>query len=295
MKLKGLAIAPQPFFSPRGTPFSVYYRSLVTAELGAELDLLTYGEGQDVDIPGVRIVRIPRVPFLEPIKIGPSAAKLFLDVFVVLWTVGLLIRNRYDFVHAHEESVFFARFLKPVFGFKLIYDMHSSLPEQLTNYRYTTSRALIGAFEWLERTCLKAADAVITICPELAAYAEPRMPDPSRHLLIENSIFDPVRLAHARGEAPPAELVALPADRPIVVYAGTFEAYQGLDMLIEGFAAARKRLPAGVPAAGRRQRRAGREVPPAGRGGRHRPAATSPSPAASTRPPPRPTWPAPRS
>ena len=31
--------------------------------------------------------------------------------------------------------MFFARFLKPVFGFKLIYDMHSSLPEQLTNYQ----------------------------------------------------------------------------------------------------------------------------------------------------------------
>lgn len=243
MGLKGLAIAPQPFFSPRGTPFSVYYRSLVTAELGAEVDLLTYGEGQDVDIPGVRIVRIPRFRFLEPIKIGPSPAKLFLDVFVVLWTLGLLIRNRYDFVHAHEESVFWARFLKPIFGFKLIYDMHSSLPEQLTNYKFTTSRAIIGAFEALERTCLKASDAVITICPELASYAEARMPDPSRHLLIENSIFDPVRLTRANGTAAPADLIALPEERPIVVYAGTFEAYQGLDMLIEGFAEARKTCP----------------------------------------------------
>jgi len=237
MKMKGLAIAPQPFFSPRGTPFSVYYRSLVTAELGAELDLLTYGEGQDVDIPGVRVIRIPRFRFVEPIKIGPSSAKLFLDGFIILWTFALLIRHRYDFVHAHEEGIFFSRFLKPIFGFKLIYDMHSSLPEQLANYQFTTSRALIWIFEKLEQTCLRASDAVITICPELAAYAEPRMPDPSRHLLIENSIFDPVRLRHAAARpTQPANLAPLPADRPIVAYAGTFEAYQGLDILIRGFA-----------------------------------------------------------
>ncbi len=241
MSLKGLVIAPQPFFSPRGTPFSVYYRSLVTAELGAELDLLTYGEGQDVDIPGVRIIRIPRFRFVEPIRIGPSLAKLFLDGFVVLWTLALLVRRRYDFVHAHEESIFFSRFLKPIFGFKLIYDMHSSLPEQLTNYKFTTSRLLIGTFEWLERTCLRASDAVITICPELAAYAEPRLPDPERHLLIENSIFDPVRLAGSAGAAPePGPLLPLPADRPIVAYAGTLEAYQGIDILIEGFAKAHR-------------------------------------------------------
>ena len=55
--MKALVIAPQPFFSPRGTPFSVYYRTMVTAELGVEIDFLTYGEGQDVDIPGVRIMR----------------------------------------------------------------------------------------------------------------------------------------------------------------------------------------------------------------------------------------------
>jgi hypothetical protein len=84
-------------------------------------------------------------------------------------------------VHAHEESVFFARFLKPLFGFKLIYDMHSSLPEQLTNFNYTKSRFLIGTFRALEESALRAADAVITICPALADYATARIPDPRKH------------------------------------------------------------------------------------------------------------------
>ena len=40
--MKMLVIAPHPFFTPRGTPFSVYYRTLVMAEQGVEIDLLTY-------------------------------------------------------------------------------------------------------------------------------------------------------------------------------------------------------------------------------------------------------------
>lgn len=168
--MKALVIAPQPFFTPRGTPFSVYYRTLVTSELDVKVDLLTYGEGQDVDIPGVRIIRIPRFGFLGPIKVGPSYLKLFLDIFMLIWTVQLLLVNRYDFVHAHEEAVFFCRFLKPIFRFKLIYDMHSSLPQQLTNFQFTKSKFIIWLFKKLEDSCLYAADAIITICPDLADY-----------------------------------------------------------------------------------------------------------------------------
>lgn len=193
--MKALVIAPQPFFSPRGTPFSVYYRTLITAELGIEVDLLTYGEGDNVEIPGVRIIRIPHFGFLGSVKIGPSYLKLFLDIFIVLWTIGLLIRNKYDLVHAHEEAIFICPILKPIFKFKLVYDMHSSLPEQLTNFKFTTSKFLIKIFKALEEWCLRASDATITICPSLYEYASQVVDDKSKVCLIENSIFDEVKVA----------------------------------------------------------------------------------------------------
>ena len=170
--MRALVIAPQPFFSPRGTPFSVYHRTRVIAEQGIDVDFLTYGEGQDVEIPRVRIIRIPRFAFLGNVKVGPSKLKLFLDLFLLLWTIGLLIRRRYDFVHAHEEAVFFCLFLKPLFPFSLVYDMHSSLPEQLINFKFTRSKFLLGLFRRLEEASLRNSDAVITICPDLAEYAQ---------------------------------------------------------------------------------------------------------------------------
>ena len=45
--MKVLVVAPQPFLTPRGTPLSVYYRTMVMAEHGATIDLLSYGEGEE--------------------------------------------------------------------------------------------------------------------------------------------------------------------------------------------------------------------------------------------------------
>jgi glycosyltransferase involved in cell wall biosynthesis len=236
--MKALIIAPQPFFSPRGTPFSVYYRTLVSSELGVEIDFLTYGEGEDVDIPNVNIIRTPRFKFLGNVKIGPSPLKLFLDIFIIAKMISLLIRNKYDFVHAHEESVFFAGFMKPLFRFKLIYDMHSSLPQQLINFNFSSSKLLYNFFKKLEDSCLKSADAVITICPDLYHYVNTIIEDKNKHFLIENSIFEKVKLKNMTADKSndfKGEISAEILAKDIVVYAGTLEKYQGIDLLVSGF------------------------------------------------------------
>ncbi len=241
--MRALVIAPQPFFTARGTPLSVYHRTLVMAELGVSTDLLTYGQGQDVELPGVRLIRTPALGWLGTVRMGPSALKAVHDIFIALWAIGLLLVNRYDFVVAHEESVFIARLLKPLFGFQLVYDMHSSLPQQLENFQYTSSRVLIWLFEQLERASLTGADAVITICPDLARIAIDQMPDPTRHFLIENSILDEVRLKQSSHKVPETGAVepSVPQGRPLILYAGSFEAYQGLDLLLAAFARLRER------------------------------------------------------
>ena len=243
--MRALVIAPQPFFSPRGTPFSVYYRTLVAAEMGVKIDLLTYGEGQDVDIPGTKIIRIPRFGIFGKVKIGPSLLKLFLDAFIFMWTIFLLTVNRYDFIHAHEEAVFMCRFLKPLFGFKFVYDMHSSLPQQLTNFQFTTSKRLIGIFRCLENWSLRGADAIITICPDLYHYVSSQIGSNQKHVLIENSIFEPVKFpsnktAYIIKTDEAAYINEIQSwktknDKQLVVYAGTLEPYQGIDILIEAF------------------------------------------------------------
>lgn len=234
--MRALVIAPQPFFTARGTPFSVYYRTLALAGSGVAADVLTYGDGEDVDIPGVEIHRIPRFPSLGPVKIGPSFLKLFLDVVLFGKLLWMLLGRRYSFVHAHEEGIFLALALKPFFRYKLVYDMHSSLPQQLVNFRFTRFRPLIGLFAWLERRSLRHADAVIVVCPDLVETARREGVEDSKLFLIENSIYDEVKLASNGARRADDEPVPdLPGDRPLVMYVGTFEAYQGLDLLLRSF------------------------------------------------------------
>ena len=261
--MKVLVVAPQPFFSPRGTPFSVYYRTRITCELGHYVDLLTYGQGVDVDIPGCRIKRIPALRWLGPVRTGPSLQKLLLDVFMIAWTVGLLLRHRYDIVHAHEEAVFWCRWLKPLFRFRLVYDMHSSLPQQLDNFEFTNSRIVHKLFEKLETSAVRAADAVIVICPALGAFAK-SLTAHEKIVLIENSLCDPVRFPvddpnqntpqqFTNADYLPAleQWMASRDPEKVLTYAGTFEVYQGIDRLLAAFAIVAARIPdAGLLLAG---------------------------------------------
>jgi glycosyltransferase involved in cell wall biosynthesis len=245
--MKALVVAPQPFFTPRGTPFSVYYRTLMSSELGVKIDLLTYGEGEDVDIPNTNFIRIPRFKLFGNVKIGPSFLKLFLDIFIFFKMFELLMLNKYDIVHAHEESIFFAFIFRRIFKFKMIYDMHSSLPQQLTNFNFTKSRVIINLFKTAEEACLKSADAVITICPDLYDYVNKIIPDKEKHFLIENSIFDKVNLRDIENPNPKNKITntnfEIPYDKKIIVYAGTLEKYQGIEILIRSFPTVLNQIP----------------------------------------------------
>src|SRR5688572_32848028 len=74
-----LMIAPEPFFEPRGTPFSEYHRIKALTSLGHTVDLVTYPFGKDVDLPGLRVFRCLRPPLVRHVRIGPSWTKVALD------------------------------------------------------------------------------------------------------------------------------------------------------------------------------------------------------------------------
>jgi glycosyltransferase involved in cell wall biosynthesis len=148
-------------------------------------------------------------------------------------------------VHAHEEAVFWCRALKPFFRFRLIYDMHSCLSQQLESFRFSSSRLLIRAFRALERSSLRAANVVITICPDLRDHVMELGVDAERHVLIENSVFEDVRLRAPAAGSCATDSVSIPFERgnPLILYAGTFEPYQGVEVLVEAFARLRTERP----------------------------------------------------
>ena len=224
-------IAPEPFFEPRGTPFSEYHRIRALLELGHTVDLVTYPFGRDVSMPGLRIFRCIRPPFVHEVRIGPSLAKIPLDFTLTLTAVRRALSERYDVVHSHEEGSFIGIVLAAVLRVPHLYDMHSSLPQQLTNFAFSRSRLLHKAFSWMERLVIRRSRAVIVICQHLGDTVraiEPGVPT----VLIENAPGSGDMPVSGTGAGVRREL-GIPASAPLVLYTGTFEAYQGLDLLFD--------------------------------------------------------------
>jgi glycosyltransferase involved in cell wall biosynthesis len=237
-----LMIAPEPFLTPRGTPISVYQRLRSLAALGHTVHLLTYHLGQEVDIPGVEVHRVPRVPFIKEVKIGPSWAKAILDILIICKAITMLIRNRYDVIHTHEEAAFVAAVLAPLFRTRHLYDMHSSLSQQLGNFGYGKYRPLVKLFEMLERWTVRTCDGVITVSANLEQRV--RAINPTVNVLrIENIPLEAILAGSCRYSA--VELkqrLGLNGHFPIV-YTGSLERYQGIDLLIESADFVIKRYP----------------------------------------------------
>jgi len=231
--VKILMIAPEPFFEPRGTPFSEFHRIRALVELGHTVDLVTYPFGKDVSIPGLRVFRSRRPPFVREVGIGPSLAKIPLDALLAITVVRRALGERYDAVHSHEEGSFIGVVLAAVLGVPHLYDMHSSLPQQLTNFAFSRSRVLRRVFEVLERFVIRRSRVVIVICPHLEETVR-SIDRVVPTVLIENSPGSGDTPIAGSGQRIRQEL-ELPATAPVVLYTGTFEAYQGLDLL---FAAA---------------------------------------------------------
>jgi len=79
--MKILMIAPEPFFEPRGTPIAVLERLRVLSELGHHINLVSYHVGEEITIPHVKLMIIPKMPFIKNVPIGPSFIKFFSMLF----------------------------------------------------------------------------------------------------------------------------------------------------------------------------------------------------------------------
>lgn len=228
-------IAPEPFFEPRGTPFSEFHRIRALIALGHQVDLVTYPFGEDVMMPGLRLFRALRPPFVRRVRIGPSFAKIPLDALLAVSVVRRAFSARYDAVHSHEEGGLIGVAVAALRGVPHLYDMHSSLPQQLGNFDFTGSRLIRRIFLAVERLLIRRSRVVIVICPTLEDTV--REIDPhARTVLIENAPGSADEEATPEQAAAVRRQFGVSPSTPLVLYTGTFEAYQGLDLLFAAMA-----------------------------------------------------------
>lgn len=233
-----LLIAPQPFLEKRGTPLAVLQLLKAMGELGHNIDLVSYHLGEDIALPGVRHYRALHLPFIHRVAKGMSVTKLFLDIFVLLRAVKLLLSNRYDCIHGVEEGAILGGLLTFFWRLPLLYDMDSSIPEQLQESESPlwSGKLLVWLAEVLEAWTIGRATVVLPVCKSLAEKIRRVSPVKPLQLLEDIPNVEPF----ASGQM--AELTRLRRElglvgKKIVLYTGTFEGYQGIDLLLEAIPA----------------------------------------------------------
>ncbi len=232
--LKILFLAPQPFFEVRGTPLAV--RALVTAltGLGHRVDLLTFPQGEDVSIPGLRHLRSLRLP-VGRVRAGASLAKLLLDVPFMAEAYARMTFGGYDVVHAVEESAHLAAPWARLLRLPLVMDIDSSIPDQLRYSGFARGGPLPFLADRLETHALRHAAAVVTVCQSLTDGVRAKAPRARVFQIEDPPLIDPsLPVPVATVAALRAELGLL--DRPVVLYSGNFEPYQGVGLLAEAAA-----------------------------------------------------------
>jgi glycosyltransferase involved in cell wall biosynthesis len=179
---------------------------------------------------------------VDHVKIGPSLAKIPLDALLALSALRRALSGRYDAIHSHEEGGLIGALLALILRLPHLYDMHSSLPQQLSNFAFSRSRIITRVFLTIERFMIRRSRVVIVICPSLEETVKAIEPA-AQTVLIENAPGSAEDEATPAGAAAVRRSLNLDPATPLILYTGTFEAYQGLDLLFASMAIVRRARP----------------------------------------------------
>ena len=237
-----LVVAPQPFYQDRGTPIALRQVLRAASELGYDVDVLTFPVGHDIELPRLRLLRTGNPLGIRSVPIGFSMRKLALDASLVRALASRLRKERYSCIHALEEAAFPALLLARRHGVPLLYDMQSSLPEQLAQLPVFRLAPVHWVLRLMERWLLGEADLVVS---SIGLAEQVRRVAPAttvREWCFPGSIRDPdpEEVRSLRGR------LGLSPEQPLVLYSGTFADYQGLDRLVGAVPVVRAEFPRAV-------------------------------------------------
>jgi glycosyltransferase involved in cell wall biosynthesis len=232
--MKILMIAPEPFLTNRGSPLNVYSKIRTLSGLGHDITLLTYPEG--VNVRTLKIIRVPLMPFLRNIPIGPSIHKIVYDILLLLYGLRIILRNEFDVIHAHEiDGATIGALLKNaciITRYKplLYYDMHSVFSEQMQNKGYKII-FLNTLSKYIEKYAYRNSDKLLMISPSfkdrLSEFNQdhkaifvpdiPALNEETVDLELYNKLKNEIK------------------EDTVFLYMGNIEKYQGVTLLIQAF------------------------------------------------------------
>ena len=226
-------IAPQPFYTERGTPMNIKTMCQILCDAKYHIDLLTFPTGRDVLQKNLTIIRLPNILRVDTIPIGLSYSKFVYDILIAFMALLLLITKRYDVVHGIEEGGYLAVFLSKLFKKNSIFDMDSSIPDHLQDRGLTKIGFFMALISGIEKWCLKNSTLIITVCEALSDKVRQVYPKATIYQIEDIPLSNPNKKGNTDIEDIKRQYNLKKFYR--VVYTGNLESYQGIDLLINAW------------------------------------------------------------
>lgn len=200
------------------------------------MHVVTYPTAQHlVPVERIAIQRAPKLPGLWTTR-PLGWQKVVLDLLLI-WVLYRVVRDeRIQVIHAHNiEGPLVAFVVRWLTGVPVVYHAHNALSDELPCYARSRFGGWLAVWlgAYVDRRIAGAADYSIALSDRLGAFLAMRGAA-GRVAVIPPGVG---RIKGAGGERPPR------ASGALVMYAGNLDAYQDLDVLLDGFARVRALTP----------------------------------------------------
>lgn len=224
-----LVIAPQPFYQDRGTPIALLHTTQAMVRAGFDVDIATFNGGIDPENAGTRIFRAESRWSSPNLPIGLSWRKIAQHVALYRLVGKMLRQNRYEAIHAVEESVFTARLLTRRTDIPVVYDMHSWLSDELNQLPILNRWPAKQMIRAVEREVVGKVSKIF--CSAGLGATAQRLhgsPDATEWLFpVQLQPLDTVQKAAIRRS------YGISTDCELIVYTGNLATNQNIALLVE--------------------------------------------------------------
>lgn len=233
-----LMIAPTSFFADYGCHVRIREEIQILQELGHEIVLTTYYNGNSV--PGIDIRRTLPIPWRRQYEVGSSRHKIAFDLLLGIRTAQLLVQDRFDIIHGHlHEGALLGLILGRMFSKPVVFDFQGSLTEEMVDHGFLSREHLFfNPLRRLERWIDRSSAAILPSSAHAAELLVDQF-DCDRSLIhvlpdcVNTSIFKP------RGNFDQDKLsrlrrrLGIPHNGKLIVYLGLLTEYQGISHLLQ--------------------------------------------------------------
>jgi 1,2-diacylglycerol 3-alpha-glucosyltransferase len=238
-------VAACPFPVNYGSPGAIRELAQTLSEMGHDVHIVTYPEGDDLPIGNARVHRAGRLDRSQRTQVGPSLRKVWIDLLLVIKLCRVIWSEKIEIIHAHNyEGGVAGVIAKVCTGKPLVYNAVNLMADELDTYGFIKPAFLAKWFAAALDTFIPIfPDHIIAVTQELNDWFVRRGVKSKRLTLIPCG----VRPELFEG-ADPSELLSQyeVGSRPVVMYTGINSAFQRVDYLLRAFTVVVKSEPSAL-------------------------------------------------